>query len=189
MMAAAINQTGHNVAKSKRGRPRKPGKRTASDRLSRAVGTDLEHVEPIQVRMRMYGLSEEDARDQKAGTVVGRLQLIGVLSEAQHQAATEYLRLYEAYKRALRAPDALRNGPTAGADAQESEAYAKWCRSVIDKYTGTMGAIVVASERSRNANLYGAINSVLVKNEHWPHLFADLDVALTALVQHFGLAR
>ena len=51
------------------GRKRKPGViRTASGRRSRAAEAYVEHLDAIAARMRIFGLSETDARDQKAAT-------------------------------------------------------------------------------------------------------------------------
>ena len=66
------------------GRKKRAGvKRTASGRPSRAADAYQENLEPILTRMRLFGLTETDARDQKASTFVGRLQLTKAISQAQ----------------------------------------------------------------------------------------------------------
>lgn len=170
------------------GRKRKIGiKRTASGRASRA-GAEAANLEPILTRMRMFGLSEKDARDQKASTFVGRLQLQKVISAQQYDAAVEYLRVYDAYKRAIKAPDASRSsGGVGGGD--NTVDYERWCHSVIGKYDGATEAI--RSEQNlhenRGSNLYAAIDYIVCRDEQQWHMVGDCRLALNALAHHFGL--
>lgn len=64
--------------------------------------------------MRVFGLTEKEARDQKAATSVGRLCLAGLRTEgislAQYDAAQAYLEAHQNFKRAVKAPDALATG-------------------------------------------------------------------------------
>lgn len=179
------------------GRKRKIGiKRTASGRASRA-GAEAANIEPILTRMRMFGLSEVDARDQKASTFIGRLQLQKAISQVQYDAAVEYLRIYEAYKRAIKAPDALKQSGGVGGGENTAD-YERWCRSVIEKYAGEKGdgsggamAAIRAEQNlheNRGSNLYAAIDYIICRDEqHW-HMVGDCRLALNALAHHFGLA-
>src|SRR5690606_9267091 len=140
-------------------------------------------------RMRMYGLSERDARDQKASTVIGRLCLTKEVSQVQYDAAVEYLRIYDAYKRAIKAPDALRNSSGGGGDSEETEAYATWGKSVIDKHQGAVNAVVAENSilRNRGCNLVAALDHIVRRDMHFVHMVGDCRLALNALAAHFGL--
>lgn len=139
-------------------RKRTPGaKRTASGRKSRAHDAYTENLEPILTRMRLFGLSEVDARDQKASTFIGRLQLTKAISQAQYDAAQEYLSVYEAFQRAVKSPDALRSS-SGGGDQGESPTYANWCRGAIARKEAADKAIMTEQclYDNRGRNLFAA---------------------------------
>lgn len=176
-------------------RPRKSGvKRTKSGRISRAKGAYNEHAEAIALRQRMFGLSEQDARDQKAATYVGRLCLAGNknttdgITQAQYEAALEYLRAYEAFQRAVKSPDGLRTG-SGGGDQPESEGYAEWCRKAIAKFEAVKAAIMAEQclHENRGANMFAAVDYLLVRDQEFPHMIGDLRLALNAIGHHFGI--
>ena len=169
-------------------RKRTPGaKRTASGRKSRAADAYTENIEPILTRMRMFGLSEKDARDQKASTFIGRLQLTKILSQQQYDAAQEYLKLYEAFQRAVKSPDALRSS-SGGGDQGESPTYEGWCRNAIKKYDMAQKAIMTEQclHDNRGRNLFAAIDYLVTRNEEHHHLVGDCRLALNALAHHFS---
>lgn len=172
-------------------RKRTPGaKRTASGRKSRAADAYTENLEPILTRMRLFGLSEKDARDQKASTFVGRLQLTKAISQAQYDAAIQYLEVKEAYQRAIKSPDALRSSG-GGGDQGESATYAAWCKKAIERYDDAEKAVM--NEQcvliNRGRNLLAGLDYIVCRGEtHW-HLVGDCRLALNALAHHFIGAR
>lgn len=171
------------------GRKRKVGvRRTKAGRIARIrAGKDIEHMGQVEVRMAHYDLSEEQALDQKAGSVVGRLRLKGELSEAQWLAAEEWLRLHAEFKQAVKAPDALRNGTGAGGDLPETRDYREWCELVVEAYGRAERAILRANGvQGMRYNCPAAIDLILERDQELPHLVPDLGVALTALALHFG---
>lgn len=165
-------------------------KRTPSGRASRA-GAEPANLEPILLRMKMFGLSEQDARDQKAATFIGRLNLMDkktLISNAQYDAAVEFQEVYDRYKRAIAAPDASKQsgGVSAGMDSDE---YARWCQSAKARYNAAIEAVRTEQGlfENRGANLYAAIDYLVCRNEqHW-HMVGDVRIALNALAHHFGL--
>lgn len=171
------------------GRKKQTGvKRTAGGRKSRAADAYQENIEPILTRMRLFGLSEQDARDQKAATFIGRLQLTKVLSQVQYDAAQEYLRLREAYQRAIKSPDALRSS-NGGGDQGESPTYAAWCQSVIGKWDALTKSIQneQSLHENRGAMFFAALDYLVCRDEqHW-HMVGDCRLALNACAHHFGL--
>lgn len=178
-------------------RPRKQGvKRTKSGRISRAKDAYNEHAEGIALRQRVFGLSEQDARDQKAATYIGRLCLAGRknttegITESQYEASQAYLRAYEAFQRALKSPDALRTGEGVGV-AMESEDYAEWCKKKIKEFEKIKDAVKAEQSlhRNRGANMFAAIDLILHRDETMPHLVGDLRLALNAIGHHLGMIQ
>jgi hypothetical protein len=173
------------------GRKRKTGvKRTASGRISRAQGGYQENLEPILTRMRLFGLSETDARDQKASTFVGRLQLTKAISQAQYDAAQEYLGIREAYQRAIKSPDALRSSGGGGSQG-ESATYATWCKRAVERYDAAEKAVMTEQGiiENRGRNLLAGLDYIVCRGEsHW-HLVGDCRLALNALAHHFSGKR
>jgi hypothetical protein len=173
-----------------KGRPRKIGvTRTKSGRASRA-GAEPANLEPILLRMKMFGLSEADARDQKAGTFIGRMNLMDkkLISNAQYDAAVAYLEVYDNYKRAISAPDALRNSVSSGGGGS-TEDHARWCANAKAKHHAAVEAVRAeqAIFQNRGCNLFAAIDYLVCRDEqHW-HMVGDCRIALNALAHHFGL--
>lgn len=165
-------------------------KRSPSGRASRA-GAVPANMDAILLRMKMFGLSEADARDQKAATFIGRMNLTdkkALISDAQYDAAVSFLEVYDRYKRAIGAPDASKQsgGVTGG---QSSDEYAAWCANAKAKYDAAIGAIRLEQglHENRGTNLYAAIDYLVCRDEqHW-HMVGDCRLALNALAHHFGL--
>lgn len=169
------------------GRKRSLAARTKSGRLSRAGAKDANHA-PIMVRMRHHGLTEANARDQKAASFVGRLNLSGAITQQQYDASVEYLRIYGAYKRAIKAPDALRESGGISGDHGDSDSYDRWCKTVIAKYDAAVAAVQRNQDHLRGrANLFAALNYIVERDEEMPHMVSDCKLALSCLAAHFGL--
>jgi len=169
-------------------RKKKPGvKRTPSGQISRAADAYQENLDPILTRMRLFGLSEKDARDQKASTFIGRLQLTKAISQVQYDAAQEYLSVREAFQRAVKSPDALRSSG-GGGDQGESPTYADWCRKAIERYENANKAVMLEQclFPNRGRNLAAGLDYIVCRGEvHW-HLVGDCRLALNALAHHFS---
>lgn len=176
---------------AKTGRPRKIGvKRTKSGRATRA-GAVPANMEAILTRMRIFGLSEQDARDQKASTFIGRMNLMdkkALISNAQYDAAIAYLEVYDKYKRAIGAPDASKQSGGVGG-GESTEDHARWCSQQKAKYDAAIEAVRVEQglHENRGSNLYAALDYLVCRDEqHW-HMVGDCRLALNALAHHFGL--
>ena len=174
-----------------KGRPRKTGvKRTPSGRATRA-GAVPANMDAILLRMRMFGLSEKDARDQKAATFIGRLNLTdkkALISNAQYDAAVAFLEVYDRYKRAIGAPDASKQSGGVGG-GESTDEYATWCQNAKAKYDAAIEAVRYEQglHINRGANLYAALDYLVCRDEqHW-HMVGDCRLALNALAHHFGL--
>lgn len=181
----------------KRGRRKIAGvKRTASGRRSQAIDAFNEHMEAVQARMRIFGLSEADARDQKAATVIGRLYLTGELgkrpySDHMWDAAQRILEMRDAYMRAIKAPDALRNSTGSGGDVAESDAYAHWCQRAVRQYKDAIASVTAENclIDYRGRNLHAALDYIVFRDEMHPHLIGDCRIALNALHHHLTGGR
>ena len=175
------------------GRKRKPNAiRTKSGRISRAQEAYQEHVGPIMVRMRLWGLSEKDARHQKAETVIGRMEMkgpeMGGISSAQYEALCEYRLQVGTYRRAIDARDALRTASNRTMTPDE-EQHAKWCAVVIGRWEASRNAIMreQCEPTNRGLNLMGALGSVVIENQALPHLYDAVRIAANALVRHYRM--
>lgn len=178
-----------------KGRPRKSNvRRTKSGAISRAKDAYNENAEGFALRMRTFGLSEADARDQKASTYVGRLCLAGRrnnadgISDGQYEAAMAWREAYEAFQRAVKSPDALRSG-VGGGDQGESDHYADWCRRAIAKWEGIQSAIRLEQgyHENRGANMWAALDYLVGRDQQHPHMIGDLRLALNAVGHHLGI--
>jgi hypothetical protein len=164
-------------------------KRTASGRRSRAAEAYQENADAIATRMRLFGLSEQDARDQKASTFIGRLQLMRIIDQHQYDAALEFLRIEDAYHRAISAPDGLKSTGTSGGNGSDTEAYAAWCRRCIAKHDAAESAVLAEQclHQHRGSNFFAALDYLVRRDEpHW-HLVGDCRLALNVLAHHFGI--
>lgn len=178
-----------------KGRPRKAGvKRTKSGRISQAKDSYVDNAAGFALRMRVFGLSEADARDQKAATYVGRLCLLGRkettdgITEAQYEAAMAYREAYEAFQRAVKSPDALRTG-VGGASGPEAPEYAQWCQRQIEKWDGIKKAVQLEQgyHENRGANMWAALDYLVGRDEQHPHMIGDLRLGLNAIGHHLGM--
>jgi hypothetical protein len=175
------------------GRKRKQGvARTPKGRISRALANMQDNAEPIAVRMRMFGLTEPQARDQKAATFVGRLCLMGTrtggISDGQYDAALEYKLQNDAYRRAISAPDSLANATRSGGEGDPDE-HVRWCRVVTAKFKASER--IVSAEQctidNRGRNLFAALDYLVLRDQQFSHMIGDLRIALNARVRHYGV--
>jgi hypothetical protein len=178
-----------------KGRPRKSNvRRTKSGAISRANSAYQENADAIALRMRVFGLTEKEARDQKAATYVGRLCLAGLrnntdgISPAQYDAAVAYLEARQNFKRAVKSPDALATG-NGGASGVEGPGYDEWCQRAVRKWEAIQTAIQTEQgfHENRGANMYAAVNYLLERDEQMPHMIGDLRLALNAVGHHLGM--
>ncbi|WP_323015813.1 hypothetical protein [Devosia sp.] len=177
------------------GRKRKIGvKRTPSGAISRAKSAYSENADGIALRMKVFGLTEQDARDQKAATYVGRLCLAGRrnnadgITDAQYEAALVWREAYENFQRAVKSPDALRTG-VGGGDQGESEDYARWCKAAIARWKGIEDAVRLEQgyHENRGANMWAALDYLVGRDQQLPHMIGDLRLALNAIGHHMGM--
>jgi hypothetical protein len=186
----------------RRGPAKQKGNREASGRLSRrnvdVVARVLETVDRedrenlsvgIEARIRR-GVNPAHSRDQMAGSVIGRWCLSGTVSRVQFDAATLWLGNRAGYLVAISAP----REPGAVDPNAESRGGVNNFENVerskarIAKHRAAEKAIRERQIELRlNGNLFGAIDTVLVRDVELMHLAGDVRECLNALVRHYGL--
>lgn len=177
-----------------KGRPRKAGvRRTKSGAISRAKGAYQDNFDGIALRMRVFGLTEKEARDQKSSTYVGRLCLAGLrdstdgISQAQYDAAQSYLEARRNFQKALKSPNALASSNGRALSA-EGAGYEQWCQRSVAKFEAIKLAVQTqqAFHENRGANMWAALNYLVERDEQLPHMIGDLRLALNAIGHHLG---
>jgi hypothetical protein len=141
----------------------------------------------IDARMQKWGLSVGEAKNQEAGSVVGRLRMGGVLSADQYNAAMSWLTDVENYRWAVGGPkresaldlNRVIGLPTDGDNFDRAKKYE-------DRYREASKAVSVAQLELRGkGNLFGALDAILVRDLDLHYLVPDLRCALNALDRHY----
>lgn len=185
----------------KRGPKPKAGNREPSGRLSRKKPDimkrlvsehDKEERETmrtgIEARHRHFGFDAKTAKDQKAGSFVGRLAMTGEITAQQHEAAVRYLELYQGMQFAVGGPKqagAMNPNATKGLPGPENversiKALADW-----------RAAEKVVQERQNELRgqgaIYAALDYCVVRDEAQMHMLGWLREGLNALARHFRI--
>ncbi len=173
-----------------RGRPKIEGvAREANGRISRS-GLDYtpSNDDAIEARAKRLGLTVIQARDQKAATFIGYLNLLGKqdgISDDQYDAAMKFLDLRRSYLLAIKAPMAERQDENPGAGSGEvSDSYIDWCERVREDYYACRRAIQAAQNSCRQ-NLWAALDLCLVRDERMHHMVGDIRLLCNALIVFF----
>lgn len=165
--------------------------REPNGRVSRSgVDHGPADIVALDARRRHLGLTQEQAKDQKAGTFIGYLNMIGPrdgLSDDQYEAATNYLSLRQAYLRAISAPGRIVDSEGYGID-NVTEAYEDWVRDTKDAYEACRRAIQDAQTENRGANLWAALDLIVIQDQHMHHMIGDLRILCNALARFFRIA-
>ncbi len=94
----------------------------------------------LAYRQTVYGLTDEQARDQKACTALGRACLRSYINETEYRAGERYLALQEAELKAIKAPVGLAKAGTPGSGGDlVSEDYITWTIRAIAAYEVAKG--------------------------------------------------
>lgn len=173
----------------RRGRPKKPGRRTPSGRLI----TDREIMEARVIAFRQphrQGAPESKRHDPKATWPLGILNLTGAIDDAQYQAGVLYGRDVRRYRAHYLAdvPDPSPQSiagfmePRGGGGQLMPDADA---RKVKGAYDAAVIAVMDAGQKAAKA-----VARMAVFGEPCPvGLEFPLKLGLTALVKHYGLTR
>ena len=167
------------------GRKRKAGKREPNGRIRREA--DDANVDPFKERMRRYGLSERDARDQKSSTVIGRLLLAHAITEAEYEAGARFATDSAAYARCLQSPRGVGVAETLTGSGDD-EAHARYVAIIKAAYENARKCLERLQERDgyRGTTIFDAVRFVAEQDLDLPHLFPGLRVGLRELAGHYG---
>lgn len=147
-------------------------------------------VVALDARRRHYGLTRDQAKDQKAGTFIGRLNLEGRrdgLSNDQYEAACQFLSLYQAYQRSIQSPGRPLDSESGMGFAEITEAYEEWADRTRQSYLECREAVQEAQNEQRQANLWAALDLCIVQDQWLPHMLGDLRILCNALARHFRI--
>lgn len=175
--------------KKRRGRPKAEGAREPNGRLSRS-GIDHEAADSVAIsaRVRMLGITKDQAMDQKAGSYIGYLNMLGPrdgISEAQYEAAMEYLRLRERMLRAIQSQAAIYDPEARGSGSAEiSEAYENWCRTTLEEWE-TLKNEIQAEQNYCRGNLWAALHLVIIEGQAMHHMIGETRLLCNVFARHF----
>lgn len=137
----------------------------------------------VHARMRLFGISEIDAKTQEAGTVIGRMLKRGDLSTDQYRAGIAYLEARNAYHSAIGVKsDTGRHPPSETPSAGSYDDFCAYAKSRWSQITDTMARL---RGELRSNGPEAALEWFVVKDEFDARRVGDLRVALDALHRLF----
>ena len=166
--------------RGKKRRKRATGDRTATGRAHRQA-VDYRTLAAAQPHRRC--LPEADRLSEKAGTVIGCLNLLGRISDDQYEAGKRYSVIVGAYRAMIGVPQGLSGGGKAGNCWGIAPCPSETCVCLARKnrYDDAYCAI-----RTHAAHL--AVNAVAIHDHDIsPDQLIHLRAGLSALARHFGL--
>ena len=86
------------------GRKRKPGKRYPCGKLTKQQLEMDAMSTAIEARMRLFGVTSKQAKDERLGTALGRLAFRELISEKQYQAGIAFGELYHRHQTLMGLP-------------------------------------------------------------------------------------
>jgi len=165
--------------------------REPSGRVSRSgIDHGPADIVALDARRRQLGISRDQAQDQKAGTFIGYLSLLGRrdgLSEEQYQAAIEYLNLRQSYLRAIGAPGRVLDGKAGQSSGDVTDAYEEWVFGTKQAYADCRRAIMDAQMANRAENLWAALDLVIIQDQRLHHMIGATRILCNALCHHFRI--
>lgn len=169
-------------------RKRLPGTREPNGRLSRrtihtkarAAETERAAMQTgIDARMRLFGLSEADARQPDAGSVIGRMKLRGDISDDQHRAALAYLAARNAYHSAIGTKSDTGGHPPP--ETASAGSYDDFCAASISRWDRMRAVVTNLCQDIRSPAPASALDNFVVRDVHVHELAGDLRLALNAI--------
>lgn len=186
----------------KRGPKKIPGKREPNGQITRrqeaAAARSIDRDDKaerdvlavgVAARKRVLGVSLDVAQDQRAGTVVGRWCMAGIISPAEYQAALRWQEDADRYGIAMcspRQPGAIDLNATKGDSTAPERVHTS--QRAYDIHERAILAIQEHQNRLRgNGALFAALYHVVQRDMDLEHMRGDVALALHTLVQHYGI--
>ncbi len=168
----------------RRGRPKILGKlREPNGRISRAkrpfVAVDQLAIE---MRVKHFDLTLQDAKNPLSSTYIGRLCLKGELTQEQYDAAQKYLQIKNDYWCAKGLPNAVYDEMPSSSDEKERD---KWVRLVTEQFSNVQEVIRETQGFYRQHNFYAALQYLVIEDQTLPYLVSSLRIILNALQKYF----
>lgn len=179
-----------------RGRPIKEGvARTDSGRVSRSrKPADPADKVARDARMKIFGVTAKHASTSEASTFMGRLSLLGTqgggISVDQYEALKRFADDRERYMMSVEAPDSLRSKGGGGMPSMDDQQDAEWKTRIKRVYLAARDAIQRHQNENPGANLWAAVQFIVIDNLDFSHMIGDLRLLGNALQRHYqGLDR
>lgn len=167
------------------GRKRRQGRRHPNGELARPR-TDYRAMAALQPHRRW--LPEDKRLSEKAGTPLGGLNLVGILTDQQHEAGLRYAVIVGEYRAVIMPPKGFKSSGR-GFDCLadpircEAETGRCECKARKSRYDAAFVAVIEAGHRAARA-----VARVAVHGEPCPPAaLSYLRWGLDALCLHFGL--
>jgi hypothetical protein len=174
--------------KNKGGRPRKEGPREGNGRRDRKfVATESAQAATataFEARERIYGMTKEQARDVRATSVIGRMEMENRLSRDQTDAARRYLEVRNAFQRAMGIKPEYVDPPKEGA-GDGKQTYEQWCQAKRADHALMEEIIAEACSEAKTDLPRKALDMIVTRDIAVPPLEGDLRMVLNRL--HRGL--
>ena len=165
--------------RKKRGRPIKEGARTETGQLSRAKEQGSPPDETArQARVRIFGISYEDAKTAEASTFVGRLCLLGQegggITNDQYQAITKFLVNRDQYRRGIQVPDSLNNATSGAVPIFDEDEAAKRWQNVKERHLKAVETIEDLGTTVRSPLIRLAFDNCIIRDIEMPYLIGEV---------------
>jgi hypothetical protein len=155
----------------------------------------------LTARWRLHGVKLSECKDQRAGSIIGRLRMMheaglkaGVetpdgLSGPQYEAALKYQEVAEAHARVVCAPKGMGaadlnrvGGPSVDSAARDAKDA-----KVERDYEAMRTVIHNCQSQLRSWAIFTALDLIVGQDRDEPRRYGDLRVGLNALARHFEL--
>jgi len=168
--------------------PREPNGRISRRRIHIMDRQEMTQREAqsvaIEARMRLFGLTAEQAKQQEGGTVIGRMRQARELSADQAEAASTYLSARNAYHRAIGAVSDTGRIPLP--EAEGCGTYEEFCQMARTRWDAITEVLQSVMIEIRSPAPVSALDHFAVRDVYVAELVGDLRVALNALHRHFS---
>lgn len=169
--------------KKRGGRPRMANvPREPNGRPSRAVASARSYRDAIAVRARQFAISEDEARDARSGSVIGRMAMHGAISADQYRAANRYIEVRHAYLRAIEVKQDFRQPPPDVESDCDHESFCRMARSAHDRMQDALSELCL---EMRSPAPRAALDVFIQRDVYLQELEGDLRTALNKLSRHF----
>lgn len=174
--------------KSKAGRPRKEGPREANGQRVRSyvkAESERSAVETaIEARKRVFGMTEAQAKDPDAGSVIGRMRMEGRLSRDQLDAAQRFIEVTNGWQRSIDSKP-HHNQPRAEVTPDGEQTHEDWCQDKRKAFADMQAALEEVCQETRSQLPRKALDMIVLRDIEVPHFDGELRTALNRLHRHF----